>query len=122
MGPLEIPALWMGQSDSGTSAIEARNVSPFVGGIAITGVPARVLAGRPLELELAAFGTGAGDGYAVSIASWISAPPASRLLSRSQGSLKTRSILLSLHVPLAAAGFSVLSSAPQLGPTQYPSR
>ena len=63
----------MGQCNSGTSAIEARLVCPFVGVIAIIGVPARVHADRPLELELAVVRLLAGDGVAESIASWLSA-------------------------------------------------
>ena len=60
--------------DSGTSAIEARLFSPSASILAITGVPALVLADRPLEVELAAVGLDAGTtSAAVSIASWISA-------------------------------------------------
>ena len=73
VGPLEIPILGMGICDSGTSVIEARLVSPFVGDIAITGVPARVHADRPLELDLPSVGLGADASAAVSMASWLSA-------------------------------------------------
>ena len=59
--------------DSGTSAVEARLVCPYANALSLTGVPARVLADRPLELKLAAVGSGAGGDTAQSIASWISA-------------------------------------------------
>ena len=62
----------MGEYDSATSAIEARLVSPYASSFAITGVPARVHADRPLELELAAVGLGAGGDTAESFANWIS--------------------------------------------------
>ena len=63
----------MGEYDSATSVIEARLVSPYASSFAMTGVPARVHADRPLELELAAVGLVAGNGAAVAIASWLSA-------------------------------------------------
>ena len=72
-GALEIPAVSMGPCDSATFAIEARLVSPSASALALTKVPALVLADRPLEVELAAVGQGAGAGAAVSVASWISA-------------------------------------------------
>ena len=56
IGPLEFPALVMGKCDSGTSAIEARLVSPCASTFAMTRVPAFVHADRPLELELASVG------------------------------------------------------------------
>ena len=73
VGPLEIPALGMGQCDSATPVIEARLVSPTASAFGITGVPALVLTDRPLELELATVRLVASDGVAESIASWISA-------------------------------------------------
>ena len=63
----------MGEYDSATSVIEARLVSPYASSFAMTAVPARVHADLPLELELAAVGLVAGNGAAVSTASWISA-------------------------------------------------
>ena len=62
----------MGLCDSGTSATEARLVSPFVGGIAITVVPARVHADRPLEIALTSGRLDVDPGASESIASWIS--------------------------------------------------
>ena len=50
-----------------------RFVSPSASALALTKVPANVLADRPLELELAAVGQGTGAGVAESVSSWISA-------------------------------------------------
>ena len=57
---------------SATSAVEARLVNPSASALALTRVPARVHADRPLEIELAAVGLRVGADVAVSIASWIS--------------------------------------------------
>ena len=74
-GALEIPAvkLSMGPCDSTTLAIEARLVSPSASALALTKVPALVLADRPLEIELATVGQSGGASVEESVASWISA-------------------------------------------------
>ena len=71
-GPLEISALGMEPCDFATSAVEARLVIPSIIALAITRVPARVHADRPLEIELAAVGFGAVNGAVEYVASWVS--------------------------------------------------
>ena len=71
--PTYTPVLGMEPCDSATSAIEARLVSPSASDFVVHSVPPRVHADRPLELELAAVGHGAGAGAELSTESWISA-------------------------------------------------
>ena len=71
--PLGIPALRIEPCDSATSTVAARLVNPTESTFALTRVPAVVHADRPLELELAAVGLGAGACVAESIAGRISA-------------------------------------------------
>ena len=73
VGPLEFSALAMEPCHSATSAIESRLFSPYPSSLSLKEVPARVHADRPVELELADVGLGAGAGASVDIASWISA-------------------------------------------------
>ena len=70
---LEINALALGPCESATSAVEARLVSSSARALTLTKVPARVHADRPLEVEFASVGLGAGAGVEEPIASWISA-------------------------------------------------
>ena len=72
MSSFEITALGMEPWVSATSAVKARLVSPSASALALTTVPARVHANRPLEVELTAAGLGVGAGAAESVASWIS--------------------------------------------------
>ena len=58
---------------STTFVIEARLVSPSASEFALSRVPPRVHAYRPLEVELASIGQGVDTGTAESVASWISA-------------------------------------------------
>ena len=69
----QIRDMAIGSFPSTTSAIEARLVSPSASDFALNIVPPRVHADRPLEVELASVGLGAGAGVAESIANWISA-------------------------------------------------
>ena len=73
VGPLEIHLLGMEPCVSATSAVDTRLVSPSARALALTRVPARVHANRPLEVELAAAGLCRSVDAAESVASWISA-------------------------------------------------
>ena len=72
-GPLEIPTMGMEPCLSSTSAIQATLTSLSASALALTRVPARVHADRPLDFELAGVGLGADAGASLSVANRLSA-------------------------------------------------